>query len=119
MRPNTLEITRCRDCHAEIFFAVTESGARQPLDAEPDPAGPVLARRGAGGWWLARAVQSVTDPNELHPLETRFMPHFATCRKRTRGTQEALPGFEAPSPAAARPRPDGGAAVAPLRRRRR
>ncbi|MEZ0073649.1 hypothetical protein [Planotetraspora sp. GP83] len=121
MRPNSREITRCDDCGAEIFFAVTVGGARQPLDAEPNPRGPVLARRGVGGWWLARTVPGDIDHHERHPLETRFMPHFDTCRKRKAGTQEALPGFDAPAPARRRAKARaeaGGGVVVPFRRRR-
>ncbi|WP_141576185.1 hypothetical protein [Actinomadura sp. WMMA1423] len=62
-----------------MIFALTEAGARQPLDPEPHPDGNVLAFNDALGVWRARSVASA-DPAARHPLEKTFMPHFATCK---------------------------------------
>ncbi|MCP9947193.1 hypothetical protein [Actinomadura madurae] len=64
-----------------MIFALTESGAYQPLDPEPNPAGNVLAFRDGMGTWRARSVAALDqDGGSRHPLEKTYMPHFATCK---------------------------------------
>lgn len=69
----------CRACGQPVIFALTESGARQPLDPDPNPDGNVLAFQDALGAWRVRSLASV-EPASRHPLEKPYMPHFATCK---------------------------------------
>lgn len=111
MRPNGRELARCQDCNALVFFAVTRAGERQCLDAEPDPRGTVAAYRVDVRTWWARTITAAGEADVVpHPLETRFRPHAASCRRRPRPTQEALP-LEAGPPA-------GDGVVVPFRPRR-
>jgi hypothetical protein len=100
MRPNSRETTECRVCGTTIFFGLTARGERQPLEAEPNAAGSVMAYRGVRHW-LARTprrkqsaeqlalgelaeqlvigevAELVDDPRDHppHPLEQLFMVH--------------------------------------------
>jgi hypothetical protein len=58
-------IQKCRSCGADIVWAVTPSGARQPLDAKPDKR-IALEMSDDGAPPLARIVNTYT-------------PHHATC----------------------------------------
>ncbi|MFE9099907.1 hypothetical protein [Actinomadura geliboluensis] len=75
-----------------MIFALTETGAYQPLDPEPNPDGNVLAHRDGLGTWRARSRASVPD-DARHPLDRVFMPHFATCKAPR---QQALPANVTP-----------------------
>lgn len=116
MRPNGREVTRCSDCNALVFFAVTRAGERQCLDADPDPLGTVGAYRVDVRIWWCRTITSKAEADEApHPLETRFRVHAASCRRRpAAAVQEGLPGFDA----AVRSSPAAGGVVVPFRRRR-
>ncbi|TDD37830.1 hypothetical protein E1287_07155 [Actinomadura sp. KC06] len=82
----------CRLCSQPVIFALTESGAYQPLDPEPNPKGNVLAFKDALGAWRARSLASV-EGDARHPLEKTFMPHFATCKGPA---QQVLPANVTP-----------------------
>jgi hypothetical protein len=72
--------TTCEWCGQPIIWAITASGARQPLDPEPNPDGNTLAYKDALGVWRARSLTSVAaEGAPRHPLEKPHMPHFATC----------------------------------------
>jgi hypothetical protein len=67
-------MSRCRSCQAEIVWAVTDTGKRMPLDAEPVSA----AHRPSGLF--------VLDEGGEHPLaftlaagQPLYRSHFATC----------------------------------------
>lgn len=63
-------MNRCRSCGAEIVWVVTSTGARMPLDAEPNPDGNVELVNG-------RAIVHGQPPAFVHgPIH---MPHHATC----------------------------------------
>lgn len=97
MRPNQRETTECRVCGTRIFFGLTRRGERQPLEAEPNPEGSVMAYRGVRNWLartaprataaeageqlaLGAVAELVDDPREhpSHPLERLFMVHAGT-----------------------------------------
>ncbi|NEA21560.1 hypothetical protein [Actinomadura bangladeshensis] len=64
-----------------MIFALTEAGAYQPLDPVPRDDGNVLAHRDGMGTWRARSITALDeDGAPRHPLEKRYMPHFATCK---------------------------------------
>jgi hypothetical protein len=54
---------QCKSCSAHVLWVVTESGARMPLDAEPE-------RR--------FVVDSGTNPMRARVRNT-YVSHFATC----------------------------------------
>jgi len=66
----------CRSCPARVRWVLTETGARMPLNWDPDPAGNVVRVTTDDG---PRA--RVLGPAELAklPAGRRFMPHWATC----------------------------------------
>lgn len=90
---------QCSACKAAILWAVTETGAAQPLDVVPVVGGNIRLRTDLpkrtsrkGGWgYLAEVVTTtratLLDQREPEPLH---MPHHATCvyaerfRKRKR-----------------------------------
>jgi hypothetical protein len=76
-------VSACRSCGAEIVWAVTEKGRRQPFDVKPHP---------EGRWTLDEATDEEGRPVKLAryvPLAPtaslfadpfpRFVPHHATC----------------------------------------
>lgn len=71
---------RAAVCGARILWAATPptpqkpSGARMPLDPDPNPAGNVVLRDGYAHV-LGKDEKPAAD-------ETVFMPHFATCPAR-------------------------------------
>ncbi|MBT2226225.1 hypothetical protein [Nonomuraea sp. NEAU-A123] len=114
MKPNAREVTRCEDCKALVFFAVTKGGERQCLDVEPDPLGTVAAYRVDVRVWWCRTITAAAEADQVaHPLETRFRVHAATCRRRPRAKQGEIP-FDA----AAASLTGAGGVVVPFRRRR-
>lgn len=66
----------CRDCGEPVIRARTEALHWQLLNAEPDPAGNVMARTDGNGNWYARSVPPGTKA--VAP-ERLYMPHPATC----------------------------------------
>jgi hypothetical protein len=76
-------MSRCRSCDAEIVWAVTDSGKRIPVDAEPVDGGNVLlSDRGvqAGPRTpLATAVGKRVQPSLFGDDSLRYTSHFATC----------------------------------------
>lgn len=104
MAPST-----CRLCRRPLILALTARGRRQPLDAQPNPDGNVLAYQDDRQIWHARSMR--VDGIPQRPWEDIYMPHFATCPHRAR--QLALP---IPT---TRPRPDGVIDLAAARGRRR
>lgn len=76
-------MTLCRDCSADIVWAISEKGRRIPLDPERrdrgDDAAPLAVYRDHLGSLRAR-VPSADRPIAQH--EWRAMPHFATCPPR-------------------------------------
>jgi hypothetical protein len=70
---------RCRSCDAPIVWALTEKGARMPLDAEPTPAGSLVLVDG-----IARRPQIGEDVPYL-----QYVSHFATCPNADRHRKRA------------------------------
>lgn len=74
-------MSACRSCGAGIVWAVTTSGKRMPLDADPTPAGNVQT--------TVEPPHDVLRAEVLGPLEVELldpdaraglrMPHHATC----------------------------------------
>ncbi len=58
-----LDVSDCRSCGAPIFWAITPSGKRIPLDAEP------VEQRGL----------FVFDNGYAKPPPVVYQSHFATC----------------------------------------
>lgn len=81
--PERDTVTTCSRCPAEIVWAVTEKGAKIPLDAKPEKrtvlvpmSGEVVVRR-------SRDVPTLPDGsfglNVRAVVVDTFMPHHATC----------------------------------------
>lgn len=83
----------CRSCPARVAFAVTEKGARMPLDLEPDPAGNVAVYVDGSGTARARVV---TAAEPLATYEQLHLPHFASCAAARPRTPAARPPAVAP-----------------------
>lgn len=73
--------SKCRSCGAPIRWVVSVKGVPQPLDFEPNPAGPLVIDLKSvvrDGHTIheerARKFEDLFD----HGVE-RFMPHHATC----------------------------------------
>lgn len=66
----------CTSCERPIYWAITENAKRQPIDAEPDPAGNLAVYRDALGVLRSRVLG---DGEQPEPWEKRAMPHHATC----------------------------------------
>lgn len=98
--PHPSELTRCRTCRRQVFFARTAKGGRMPLDPEPHAQGNVAAYRTGTGGWRCRVLKKNEQP---YAYERLFMTHFATC--------PALPS-------SAKWLPDGVASLAAARARR-
>lgn len=72
-------MSTCRSCGAGITWAVTGTGKRMPVDAEPDPNGNVVLHDPTtpGGPPVAAVVpRRLGDPP---PVFARYTSHFATC----------------------------------------
>lgn len=74
----------CRGCGAEILWALTESGRRMPLDAEPNPAGAYTLIPPSPRARPVAALTAVRVAGEHHADEPRYMQHWATCPERDR-----------------------------------
>lgn len=82
------------NCDAEIVWAETPEGKRQPFNREPDPNGNrVLVGRGPDRPPLALNAHEVADEagwtrsdglRRLREAEVLYMPHHATCVDRDR-----------------------------------
>ncbi len=78
----------CASCGAEIYWAITEKGARIPVDVRPDDRGN-LGLELNGVTTIARVIPRDV---ELFPV-ARYFSHFATCpsagmhRKRPRSAR--------------------------------
>jgi hypothetical protein len=71
-------MSRCRSCHAELLWALTEKGRRIPLDPEPYT-GPVPS-----GLFVLRDREkliptAVAVPPSAFETEPLYRSHFATC----------------------------------------
>lgn len=60
----------CRSCNAEIIWAVTDSGKRMPLDAEP-------AERPTGLFTLDTSCDPPHATSAAH--QPVYLSHFVTC----------------------------------------
>jgi hypothetical protein len=75
----------CRECRAEIRFAVTVAGPKgpggrpMPIDAIPHPEGNCAVRIGIGNRLYVRVLGK--DESHDPASEVLCMPHFATCLK--------------------------------------
>jgi hypothetical protein len=65
--------SRCNSCGAPILWAITSTGKRMPVDAEPSPVGNVLLIVRSGEEPRAEVVPRGTKSNLLR------VSHFATC----------------------------------------
>jgi hypothetical protein len=63
----------CRSCRAEIVWALTDKGARMPVDAKSATDGNLVLYRQGG----EQRVRSVRLPEDQ--LRPRHTSHFATC----------------------------------------
>ena len=72
----------CRSCEAEIVWALTERGKRQPFDVKPSEAGNYVLDDATDEEGrpvkLARYIGPSPDSLFEDPRE-RFVPHHATC----------------------------------------
>ncbi len=98
----------CRSCPALVYWVITTSGKRMPIDAEPTADGNVTVQRDETGTPIA-TVHAVGTPLE----GPRWTSHFATCaraadhRKRDQPAQPAaVPPAAALEAAPAERRPD-------------
>lgn len=64
-------VARCRSCKADVYWAVTGTGAAMPVNVEPHPDGNLSLR-----WNGVRVLAVYVDGNFPGP---RRMSHFATC----------------------------------------
>ncbi|MEV5710096.1 hypothetical protein [Actinoallomurus sp. NPDC052274] len=103
----------CSECGEPIIWAITQAGAKQPLNPRPDLDGSVLAYKDALGAWRSRSLSAISDDTPRHPLERPYMPHAATCTPRPAPAPAPKPGRAAP------PSPLPGSNVRPFRRRPR
>jgi hypothetical protein len=62
-------MSQCRSCHAPVFWVLTETGKRMPLDADPVSGGKMIL-------YDNNTRARVAKNGEPGP---RYMPHFATC----------------------------------------
>jgi hypothetical protein len=69
-------VSWCSACHAEIRFAKTSTGKSMPLDANPNPEGPIVLTGHPG----VVTFLSEAEKNDGQ-LRYRFTSHFATCPK--------------------------------------
>lgn len=73
-------MSTCQSCGAAIFFAVTPSGSRMPIDANPTDDGNVLVMQSRSNPDDKKAVVLARDAEK--PRDRRlFTSHFSTCPK--------------------------------------
>ncbi len=74
---------------ARIFFAITETGHRMPVDVEPNEDGNVIVFRDAAGIPQARVRAKTLLPDEEG--SRRYVSHFSSClaRKPDKATTKA------------------------------
>ena len=65
----------CSSCGAKILWALTEKGARIPVDPDPRLDGNLLLYRRPDGSLLARYLSGESAP----PGQRRYVSHFVTC----------------------------------------
>jgi hypothetical protein len=69
-------MARCRSCGAEVIWAVTASGKRMPVDADPVPEGNVLLADDGDGTVHASVMP---EAQALLTEEPMRLSHFVTC----------------------------------------
>jgi len=77
--------TACRSCGAPVWWVLSTTGKRLPLDAEPSPAGTVMVH--GGGEEEAAPVGEVLTGDRLTRARAMvergdlalYVSHFATC----------------------------------------
>lgn len=75
-----VNLGKCDNCPAQVRWAYTASGARMPLDPNPDPAGNfVIDRLDERNNEHGHVLKKDEDPVGL-----RYVPHFATCPAKRR-----------------------------------
>lgn len=75
--PPPIEQAACRSCGAPIYWAITRTGARMPVDAAPVADGNVLlALRRSTGEIRAHVLRKHEEPDEGR---NRYTAHHATC----------------------------------------
>lgn len=97
MKLSDHNVAQCPQCQADIRWAITEHGRRQPIDAQPDEAGNLAAHTNGTGTLKVRVLTKERD--RLEGTEWRAMPHVATCK----GPRPPRPVHRAPRRAAVRP----------------
>jgi hypothetical protein len=87
--PASYQRGECRTCEAMILWArMTKSGARNPLDYEPNPEkGNVILTGNGQAETLSKAEveRRIAGPTLIDPDvpdEPRYLSHFATCPQR-------------------------------------
>jgi len=88
--PSAADRTRCTWCGAEILWTVTATGARMPVNADPDPTGNQAVHTDVAGRLRSRGISG--DRPSLEGAEWLAMPHAATC------SRPKLPGPRRPRP---------------------
>lgn len=75
----------CHACGAAIVWALTDAGARMPVNLEPDPKGTLelFTEHFPDGEPVEPGVQRVrARPADRPPSSPAWMVHFATCPAR-------------------------------------
>lgn len=87
--PTSQGVSTCPTCRARIRWAITASGKRQAVNADPDEAGNLACY--TDGTSTLRARVLTKDRPTLEHLEWRAMPHAATCTVPPRPTPRPRP----------------------------
>lgn len=66
----------CSSCGAQIIWAITETGARNPIDPAPVEGGNIRLRVGGDALIYAKVQREMFDDNDDG---TRYQSHFVTC----------------------------------------
>jgi len=76
---------KCKRCKAPIFFARTEAGKMNPINAEPDREGNIVIRNGyasgIGPVFEMRVLskERVAENRKAVIREVTYKSHYATC----------------------------------------
>jgi hypothetical protein len=67
-----MTLVPCRSCRTPVFFAVTATGVRVPIDPQPTMTGSLLVTEHAG-------ADPTCAPAPLTYAGPRFLSHLVTC----------------------------------------
>lgn len=82
-------MSTCRSCGAPVVWAVTTTGKRMPVDADPVDGGNVLLSPAvsSGQAPTATVVGKAVQPNLFGDDSPRYVSHFSTCPNAARHRQ--------------------------------